>query len=134
MTCPICDSDGGHTWNCSLCQSDATDGATGGGEDTVAFVQEWLMNADYEPTKFDRDFAAAIDARVAATTTGADLLEQAARETLLSELRSVARAMDLVDFHAREPDLDLKPSACRAIVKDAIRALSARNLTDGGEK
>lgn len=36
--------------------------------DTVAFVQEWLMNADYDPSQFDRDFAAAIDARVIATT------------------------------------------------------------------
>lgn len=33
--------------------------------DTVAFVQEWLMNADYDPSQFDRDFAAAIDARCA---------------------------------------------------------------------
>lgn len=32
--------------------------------DTVAFVQDWLMNADYDPTQFDKDFAAAIDARV----------------------------------------------------------------------
>lgn len=31
--------------------------------ETVAFVQEWLANSDYEPTTFDRDFAAAIDAR-----------------------------------------------------------------------
>lgn len=31
--------------------------------DTVAFVQEWLANADYDPTQFDKDFAAAIDAR-----------------------------------------------------------------------
>jgi len=31
--------------------------------DTVKFVQDWLMNADYDPTQFDKDFAAAIDAR-----------------------------------------------------------------------
>lgn len=42
---------------------------------------------------------------------------------LVDELRAVARAMELVDFRAREPDLDLNPSACRAIVKDAIAAL-----------
>ena len=39
--------------------------------DTVAFVQEWLMNADYDPSQFDRDFAAAIDARCAALTSQA---------------------------------------------------------------
>lgn len=33
--------------------------------DTVAFVQDWLMNSDYDPTQFDRGFAAAIDARSA---------------------------------------------------------------------
>lgn len=38
--------------------------------DTVAFVQEWLMNADYDPSQFDRDFAAAIDARVVAASAG----------------------------------------------------------------
>jgi hypothetical protein len=32
-------------------------------KDTVAFVQDWLMNADYDPTQFDKGFAAAIDAR-----------------------------------------------------------------------
>lgn len=34
-------------------------------DDTVAFVQKWLMNADYDPSQFDKDFAAAIDARCA---------------------------------------------------------------------
>jgi hypothetical protein len=34
--------------------------------DTVAFVQDWLANADYDPTQFDKGFASAIDARVAA--------------------------------------------------------------------
>jgi len=32
-------------------------------KDTVAFVQDWLMNSDYDPTQFDKGFAAAIDAR-----------------------------------------------------------------------
>lgn len=50
--------------------------------------------------------------------------EGAGESALVNELRAVARAMELVDFHAREPDLDLKPSACRAIVKDAIAALT----------
>lgn len=40
-----------------------------GKSDTVAFVQEWLMNSDYDPSQFDRDFAAAIDARCAALAT-----------------------------------------------------------------
>lgn len=50
--------------------------------------------------------------------------EGAGQSDLVNELRAVARAMELVDFHAREPDLDLKPSTCRAIVKDAIAALT----------
>jgi hypothetical protein len=37
--------------------------AGGWQQDTVAFVQEWLMSGDHEPTQWDRDFAAAIDAR-----------------------------------------------------------------------
>jgi hypothetical protein len=36
--------------------------------DTVAFVQEWMMSSDHEPTQWDRDFAAAIDARCASST------------------------------------------------------------------
>jgi hypothetical protein len=32
-------------------------------KDTIAFVQDWLMNSDYDPTQFDKGFAAAIDAR-----------------------------------------------------------------------
>jgi hypothetical protein len=32
-------------------------------EDTVAFVQEWMMSGDHEPSQWERDFAAAIDAR-----------------------------------------------------------------------
>ena len=32
-------------------------------QNTVAFVQEWLMSGDHEPSQWDRDFAAAIDAR-----------------------------------------------------------------------
>jgi hypothetical protein len=38
----------------------------GEASDTVAFVQDWLANADYDPTQFDKGFASAIDARVAA--------------------------------------------------------------------
>jgi hypothetical protein len=34
--------------------------------DTVAFVQEWLMSSDHRPSQWDRDFAAAIDARTIA--------------------------------------------------------------------
>lgn len=32
-------------------------------EDTVAFVQEWMMSGDHEPSQWERDFAAAIDDR-----------------------------------------------------------------------
>ena len=52
--------------------------------DTVAFVQDWLMNADYDPTKFDRDFARAIDDRVkaavAATPSPSEAMVERLRE------------------------------------------------------
>jgi len=40
-----------------------------GTDDTVAFVQSWLMSSDHEPSQWDRDFAAAIDARTTPTST-----------------------------------------------------------------
>ena len=53
---------------------------------------------------------------------------------LIDELRAVARAMQIVDFHARENDIDLKPATCRAIIHDAIAALATQPATsqEGG--
>lgn len=39
-------------------------------EDTVAFVQEWLMSGGHEPDQWHKDFAAAIDARCASPSSG----------------------------------------------------------------
>ena len=53
---------------------------------------------------------------------------------LATELCAVARALDLVDFHAREADLDLNASSCRSIVKEATAALTATSgvaIADG---
>lgn len=68
-----------------------------------------------------------------ATTTGAELLEQAARV-------ADAEAMRLDTIHADydRPDTNRSAAWNQAMasrrIAVAIRALSARNLTDGGEK
>lgn len=53
--------------------------ATDPAKETVAFVQEWLMSSDHEPTQWDRDFAAAIDARCKRQPTDADIQAMAQR-------------------------------------------------------
>ncbi len=60
-------------------------------EDTVSFVQDWLMSSDYEPTQWDRDFAAAIDARV--TSVREEALREAAE--IANGLAKVASALKL---------------------------------------
>lgn len=52
-------------------------------------------------------------------------------DTLLSEFRAVIRAMEIVEFHAREPNLDLTNKTCRAILKDVLTALRARAAIKG---
>ena len=65
---------------------------------TVAFVQEWMMSGDHEPTKWDRDFAAAIDARATTLRTERDALSRRL-EAVEGALRE---ARDQFAFYARE--------------------------------
>lgn len=74
--CPNCRSIDWVNFCCLSCghQSDRLAFAqhpSSGGEDTVAFVQEWMMSGDHEPTQWDRDFAAAIDARATPSPSAA---------------------------------------------------------------
>ncbi|MFS0771084.1 hypothetical protein [Sphingomonas sp. 1P08PE] len=80
-----------------------------GETDTVAFVQEWLMNADYDPTQFDKDFAAAIDARCAArpVEAGAGKLAEVERlREVLAEATPVPWRMEhgAISAHIHQVD------------------------------
>lgn len=63
----------------TLLRSASLPPATDPAKETVAFVQHWLMSSDHEPTQWDRDFAAAIDARCKLQPTDADIQAMAER-------------------------------------------------------
>lgn len=71
--------------------------------DTVAFVQEWMMSGDHDPTQWDRDFAAAIDARLAEQTeceARVEALEKALREIWLEASETIPPDGKDAAFHA----------------------------------
>jgi|GEM_PF-6367131 len=68
--------------------------------ETVAFVQEWMMSGDHEPTQWDRDFAAAIDARCNAAS--ADTGEREAN--LEAQRQAIEASARIADVHAEQTD------------------------------
>jgi hypothetical protein len=113
--------------------TDATDGATGGGEvdlwsdEIERFVEAGFATVSRNPN--DHETVVAYRRAIAialATTPGGDLLEQAARS-----------AKTALERFANAPILDGplgKITGARDAIRQLDRAISARNQTDGGEK
>jgi hypothetical protein len=98
-------------------------------KDTIAFVQEWMMSADYEPTGWDRSFAAAIDARCKPPVDGSFLgREERNNAELLASIcakarHSAAAALER-DFALREAAKMLRHFARKPPVDEAVKHLA----------
>lgn len=126
-----------------LLATDATDGTTGGGEEWPLRARVWTRTSVEPPVKVleiegviddmhmncrhtqslsvaDRDVPGLPE--MYATTTDADLLEQA------------ARVVDDYETYTGDPRDDAVRDCMAVDLAARIRVLSARNLTEGGEK
>jgi Lar family restriction alleviation protein len=98
-------------------------------QDTVAFVQKWMMSGDHEPTQWDRDFAAAINARCNPQAEAAPGVV----EEIKGPLRFVdeGHPLGLVCYDRNGQAVSLHPAIRGAVFQILARQHGAREDTEG---